>query len=91
MPRTKEDAPSWRDLDYVTTQAAAVILGASRPHIYTMAKAGKLQMVKAETGRTMVSVASIKALLAKAKPYVPDGSDPRGGTRARMQAASELT
>lgn len=88
MPKMQEAAPDWRTLENVTVQTAAALLTCSRPHIYALAKDGRVEMVKTASGRTAVTVASVKALLARSARYVPTGQDARGRARARQQADS---
>lgn len=89
---TKAALVHWTDLPYRTVPQAAELLGCSPAKVYALAKDGRrIELVKnASTGRTMVTTASIQAVMGDVLPFAPGSSNPRGAalTRARARVAS---
>jgi hypothetical protein len=79
---------AWTERPYLPVAPSAALAGCSSAQIYALAKAGRLELVKL-AGRTLVTVASLRALLDSAVPYVPDGSRPRGRARVRAAQAAQ--
>lgn len=76
----------WRERPHLPIPTAASLIGCSRAKVYSLAQEGRLDMVKL-AGRTLITTATLCALIDSAKPYRPDGTDPRGLARTR---AAEL-
>jgi hypothetical protein len=79
----------WRDCPVASIENTTVLLQCSRSHVYSLAREGRLAMVRL-AGRTQVTTASIIALLDAAEPYRPGTGQtpPRGSalTRQRQRA-----
>jgi hypothetical protein len=72
----------WTQIPHHPVQRAAGILGCSPSQVYNCLNDQRLKGVRLG-GRTLVTTESILALLAKAKPWVPDKERVRKAIRAR--------
>jgi hypothetical protein len=87
-PTCSARATPWRERPNLPLSAASEILCCSTSQLYLLARKrrdeGGLDFVKLN-GRTLVTTASVTALLDRAKAYIPDGTRPRGSALARQR------
>lgn len=88
-PTRSTPAIPWWERPYLTVEETSGVLGCSRGQVYNLARSGSLSMAR-NNGRTLVTNPSVLAQLARARPYVPSGADPRGAAlvRARRRGAT---
>jgi hypothetical protein len=78
----------WQQRIYVTIPLGAELLCCSRAQIYNLGEQDIVELFHIEqTGRTVVSVSTLRRVLDSAVPFRPGASAPRGAALSRVRAA----